>query len=228
MEFGFTFGLSVILLFLILGVALCLRPSSIHVASLSNYVRDLTHKRVLLFSFALALFCLHWGAEIACYSPFLKKNLGLSTSEAGIFMGFPIFLLACGTYYFGRRRDRGESSIRLAVTAITFSSVGLILFGTARHTPVAFLFRLVHETGDAAFVIFTYVGIAQIFPRERLGGTSGSMYVVMIAAQSVGSWLFSWMGGEYGYALPHVVAGFCSLSAIPLILLARRHYRFER
>lgn len=227
-EFGFTFGLSAVLLLLLSGFAFRLRPSSIHVAALSHYARDLTNKRVLLFSIALALFCLHWGAEVACYSPFLKKNLGLGTLGSGLFMGLPIFLLACGTYYFGRRLDRGESSIRLAVTAITLSGVGLILFSVARHTLVSFAFRLVHETGDAAFVIFTYVGIARIFPRERLGGTSGSMYVVMIAAQSVGSWLFSWMGGEYGYVLPYIIAGICSLSAIPLVLFAHRHYRFEQ
>ena len=226
MQFSALFSVSAILVLLLIAFALYLRPSSIHIAALSHYVRDITQKRVLLFSIALFIFYLHWGAEIACYSPFLKKNLGLSTAGAGLFMGLPIFFLACGTFYFGLLRDRGESSIRLAVIAILFSGTGLMLFGIARHTLVSFLFRLVHETGDAAFVIFTYVGIAQIFPRERLGGTSGSMYVVMIGAQSAGSWLFSWMGGEYGYALPHVVAGLCSLSAIPLILRAQAHYRF--
>jgi MFS family permease len=226
MEFRALFSVSAVLILLLIGCALSLRPSLIHVAALAHYVRDLAHKRVLLFSVALVLFYLHWGAEIACYAPFLKKNLGLSTSGAGLFMGLPIFFLACGTFYFGLRRDRGESSIRLAIIAILFSGAGLILFGIARHTLVSFLFRLVHETGDAAFVIFTYVGIAQLFPRERLGGMSGSMYVVMISAQSAGSWLFSWMGGEYGYALPHIVAGLCSLSAIPLILRAQAHYRF--
>lgn len=225
-EFTPLFAMSSALVLLLIGFALSLRPSSIHVSPLSHYVRDLAQKRVLLFSTALLLFYLHWGAEIACYSPFLKKNLGLSTSGAGLFMGLPIFFLACFTYYFGLRRDRGESSIRLAVVAILLSGTGLIFFGIARYTIVSFLFRLVHETGDAAFVIFTYVGIAQLFPRERLGGTSGSMYVVMISAQSAGSWLFSWMGGEYGYVLPYVIAGLCSLSAIPLILLARRHYQF--
>jgi predicted MFS family arabinose efflux permease len=226
MEFSALFSASAVLTLLLIGCALSLRSSPIQVAALAHYVRDLTQKRVLLFSTALALFYLHWGAEIACYSPFLKKNLGLSTSGAGLFMGLPIFFLACATFYFGLRRDRGESSIRLAVIAILASGAGLVLFAVSRHTIAAFLFRLIHEIGDAAFVIFTYVGIAQLFPRERIGGTSGSMYVVMIGAQSAGSWLFSWMGGEYGYALPHIVAGLCSLSAIPLIFRAQAHYRF--
>jgi MFS family permease len=226
MGFGALFSMSSVLVLLLIACAFSLRTSSIHVAALSHYVRDLTHKRVLLFSIALVLFYLHWGAEIACYSPFLKRNLGLTTSGAGLFMGLPIFFLACCTYYFGLKRDRGVSSIRLAVIAMLSSGIGLILSVTARYTLVSFLFRLIHEAGDAAFVIFTYVGIAHLFPRERLGGTSGSMYVVMIGAQSGGSWIFSWMGGEYGYILPHIVAAVCSLSAIPLILRAQSHYRF--
>jgi MFS family permease len=226
LQFRAVFLVSFFLSLFLIGFGLFLRPAQLTVSPLSHYLRDIAQRRVLLFSTALILFYLHWGAEIACYTPFLKKELQLTTTGAGLFMGLPIVFLAFCTYYFGVRRDRGESSIRLAIIAIILSGSGLILFSISRNMLISFLFRLVHEIGDAAFVIFTYVGIAHLFPRKRLGGTSGSMYVVMIAAQSAGSWIFSWMGGEYGYTLPYVVAGLCSLSAIPLILYARLHYNF--
>jgi MFS family permease len=206
--------------------ALFLRPAAVSIEPLSRYFKDLTARRVLLFSLALFLFYLHWGAEIACYAPFLKQELHLNLWQTGLFMGIPVIFLAFCTYYFGWLRDRGQSSIRLAVIAIIFSAAGIILFSLSRNPLVSFLFRLVHEFGDAAFVIFTYVGIAQLFPRQRLGGTSGSMYVVMIGAQSVGSLVFSWLGGEYGYTMPYIISGIASLSAIPLIVAAHTHYRF--
>lgn len=226
LGFRSLFAASSVMMLSLLTCAIRLRPAPVSVVPLSQYVRDLARRRVLLFSLALVLFDLHWGAEASCYAPFLKKNLGLNTWETGIFMGLPIFFLAAATYFFGRHRDRGISTVRLAIIAIVCSGVGLILFSITRSVIASFLFRLLHEFGDAAFVIFTYVGIARLFPRDRLGGTSGSMYVVMIGAQAIGAWLFSAIGGSYGYMLPHVIAGACSLSAIPLVLGARNHYRF--
>lgn len=227
LSFHTVFIVSATLSLLLIGFALSFRPTSVFVAPLTHYLRDLGKRRVLLFVVALILFYLHWGAEIACYSPFLKKVLRLNLVQTGLFMGLPIVFLSFCTLYFGWRRDRGESSIRLAIIAILFSGLGLILFSIVRNPLVSFLFRLVHEVGDAAFVIFTFVGIARLFPRERLGGTSGSMYVVMIGAQAAGAWLFSWMGAEYGYTVPYVVAGLCSLCAIPLVLYAHTHYSFD-
>ncbi|MCX6357813.1 MAG: MFS transporter [Candidatus Aureabacteria bacterium] len=226
LDFRTVFAASAALMLILAAFAIPLRPASVSVAPLSRYIRDLARKRVLLFSIALVLFYLHWGAEVACYTPFLKQNLGLGTAASGIFMGLPIFFLALSTFFFGWRRDRGASTVRLAIIAILCSGVGIILFSVARPPLFSFLFRLVHEFGDAAFVIFTYVGIARLFPRDRIGGTSGSMYVVMIGAQSLGSWLFSTIGGAYGYVVPYMIAGLASLSAIPLIVWAQAHYRF--
>jgi MFS family permease len=227
LDFHSVFVVSTVFSLILGGFALALRPSLLTVTPLSHYMRDLAHKRVLLFSAALLLFYLHWGAEAACYSPFLKQCLGLSTLGAGIFMGLPIIFLAFCTYYFGWRRDRGESTIRLAIIAIICSGAGLMLFAATHVVILSFLFRLIHEVGDAAFVIFTYVCIARLFPRERLGGTSGSMYVVMIGAQSCGAWIFSWMGASLGYSVPYFAAALCSLSAIPLILYTRSQYNFS-
>ncbi|MDD5557762.1 MAG: MFS transporter [bacterium] len=226
MEFRFLLIASAALSLVLICFAAVLRPVAVRVEPLSRYLADIATRRVLLFVVALALFCLHWGAEITCYAPFLRETLGLGTAAAGAFMGLPIIFLAFCSYYFGWRRDRGESSIRLAVTAIALSGAGLILFSAVRSPSLSFFFRLVHESGDAAFTVFAYVGIAHLFPRERLGGTSGSMYVVMVGAQAAGAWLFGWMGSSWGYTLPYLVAGACALATIPLILCAHRYYLF--
>lgn len=227
MDFRAVFLASSALLLALMACAALLRPVSVSAEPLSMYARDLAKRRVLLFVVALVLFCLHWGAEIACYAPFLRDGLGLGTVASGIFMGIPIVFLGCGSYYFGVRRDRGESSVRLALVAIALSGAGLIAFGAMRNAAAAFAFRLVHELGDAAFTVFSYVGIARLFPRERLGGTSGSMFVVMVAAQSVGALAFGWMGGSWGYPAAYLAAGACSLAAIPLILRASGEYRYR-
>lgn len=228
MDFNTVFTASALLSVALVCASVALRPEKVNVEPLTRYLRDLVAKRVLLFVAALGLFCLHWGAEITCYAPFLTRDLGLSMSASSWFMGVPIIFLAFCSYYFGWRRDRGVSSVRLAVIALLFSGTGLILFSATRNPAVSFAFRLVHELGDAAFVVFAYVGIAHLFPRARLGGTSGSMYVVMVGAQSAGAWFFSWMGSEFGYTAPYTVAGSCTLATIPLILCARRHYSFAQ
>ena len=227
LDFRAVFLSSAALSLALMVCALLLRPTPVSVEPLARYARDLASRRVLLFVAALVLFCLHWGAEITCYAPFLKADLGLGTAAAGIFMGVPIVFLGCCSYYFGWRRDRGASSARLALTAIALSGTGLILFGAMKNPAAAFFFRLVHEAGDAAFTVFSYVGIARLFPRERLGGTSGSMFVVMVGAQSAGALLFGWMGGACGYPAAYLAAGACSLAAIPLILRVRGEYRYS-
>lgn len=226
MDFRAVFLSSSALFLALMACALLLRPVSVSVEPLAMYARDLATRRVLLFVAALVLFCLHWGAEITCYAPFLSANLGLGTTASGVFMGIPIVFLGGCSYYFGWRRDQGASSVRLALTAIALSGTGLIAFGATRDPAAAFVFRLVHEAGDAAFTVFAYIGIARLFPRERLGGTSGSMFLVMVAAQSAGALLFGWMGGAWGYPATYLAAGACSLAAIPLILVARGEYRY--
>ena len=102
----------------------------------------------------------------------------------------------------------------------------LIAFGAARNTVPAFLFRLVHEAGDAGFAVFSYLGIARLFPRARLGGASGLIYLLMVGSQSAGAIVFGWAGGRFGFSAAYLAAGACSLAAIPLILLARDDYRY--
>lgn len=227
MDFRTVFLSSSAILLALVGCAALLRPASLSAGPLSMYGRDLAKRRVLLFVAALVLFCLHWGAEIACYAPFLRDDLGLGTASSGIFMGVPIVFLGCVSYYFGVRRDRGDSSVRLVLVAIALSGAGLIAFGAMKNVAAAFAFRLVHEAGDAAFTVFSYVGIARLFPRERLGGTSGSMFVAMVSAQSVGALVFGWIGGAFGYPAAYLAAGACSLAAIPLILSASAEYHYH-
>jgi len=226
LGFGVVFALSSALIIVLIAIARSLRAVTVSTTPVSRYIRELFRRRVIFFAVALILFYLHWGAEVACYTPFLEKKLRLGTTAAGIFMGTPIIFLAFSTYFFGRHRDRGISTVRLAVIAILCSGAGIILFSLTERPVVSFLFRLLHEFGDAAFVIFTYVGIARLFQRDQLGGMSGSIYFIMIGTQSVGSWIFSAIGADYGYTLPYVISGIASLCSIPLILLARRHYSF--
>lgn len=225
LDFRAVFLSSAAFSLVLLACALLLRPVSVSVQPLGRYARDLVSRRVFLFAAALFLFCLHWGAEIVCYAPFLRADLGLGATAAGLFMGVPILFLACCAYYFGVRRDRGASSVRLALTAISLSGAGLIAFGAMRSPAAAFAFRLIHEAGDAGFSVFSYLGIARLFPRERLGGTSGMIFVLMVGAQSAGALVFGWLGDAFGFPGAYLAAGACSLAAIPLILLARTDYR---
>ena len=226
LDFRAVFLLSAAFSLALTGCAVLLRPVTVRIEPLGRYARDLASRRVLLFAAAILLFCLHWGAEIACYAPFLETDLRLGTAEAGIFMGVPIIFLACCSYWFGTRRDRGASTLRLALGAIALSGAGLIAFGAARNTVPAFLFRLVHEAGDAGFAVFSYLGIARLFPRARLGGASGLIYLLMVGSQSAGALVFGWAGGRFGFSAAYLAAGACSLAAIPLILLARDDYRY--
>jgi MFS family permease len=218
------FTLSAFMVIPLIAVSFQLAPHALVFSPAKIYLDDLKETKTALFSLILFVFAFHWGVETTCYSPYLMQEMGLSTTVAGIFIALPIFLLALSTYYFGVYTDKSYSSLKLLKISMVLSGAGMVLFVSFKNIYWAFLFRLVHEIGDAAFTIFTFQGFSRLFSKERMGGNTGQMILLMILGQAIGSFIFSWIGGDYGYQLAHILAGFLTLSLLILVRFTEKHY----
>ncbi len=185
--------------------------------TLDEYSSDLISGEVLMLGAVLFLFTLHWGAEVTSYSLFLANDLRLSRSELAVYIALPIILLGVASRNIGRAIDRNGNNPRIFLGGLALSGFGHAAM-TYQHLPISFIFRIVHEVGDALAVVYTYVVIATLFSRERLGGDSAFITTIMVMGQFVGILVFAPLGAAHGYALPHILSGLACFLAVALAL----------
>jgi MFS family permease len=171
------------------------------------YVKDIMHRRTIIFLSLLFIFTLHWGVETTSYTLFLKNNLGLSTLQMGLFMAPPIIGLGLFAIFIGNKYDKGLSHKNIFFIAFLLSGFGLFMMALFSDPYISFIFRIIHELGDGAFVVFMLVGTSEYFPKARLGGGYGFVMLTMVVSQMLGSLIFSPLGQFYGYHIPHLIAG---------------------
>jgi MFS family permease len=171
------------------------------------YVKDILHRRTLIFLSLLFIFTLHWGVETTSYTLFLKNNLNLSTLQMGLFMAPPVFGLGLFAMFIGNKYDKGLSHKNIFLIAFLLSGFGLFMMALFNNPYISFIFRIIHELGDGAFAIFMLVGTSNYFPKARLGGGYGFVMLTVVISQMLGSLIFSPIGQIYGYHIPHLIIG---------------------
>lgn len=182
--------------------------------SLKVYSKDFFRKEVILFALIIFLFTLHWGAEITSYSPFLKQHFHLTKLGIGLFMAPPLLLLSISSFFFGKLMDRGMNEKTLLYLSLALSGTGIIFMALSKSVLLSISFRFMHETGDAAFTIFRYVGITNFFAAHRIGGNAGAIALVAMMGVLIGSLIFSPIGYSFGYAWPHIISGILTLLSL--------------
>ena len=178
--------------------------------SMEHYKGDLWKKEILYFILLIFVFTLHWGAEGTSYSLLLKEYFGLGQNAIALYVGSVWILYAFFIYLVSRKITETTSMHRIIYPGLILSGLGHILF-IYPSLPVSYLFRLVHELGDAAFEMFLLVGIHRYFPSERIGGTSGVVLTVTIGGRLVGSLVFGPVGDFFGYHYPFILSGILTL-----------------
>jgi MFS family permease len=93
---------------------------------------------------------------------------------------------------------------------------------TVQDPVLSFIFRALHETGDAAFFVFLAYGITSIFDLKRMGGNTGIVAFVSIIGSTISSFIFGVIGEKYGYNVPLVGTGVVLLTGLLIALIFNR------
>ena len=207
--------------FLPIVLALLLKKITTFSYSLGHYRGDLWKKEILFFLMLIFVFTLHWGAEGTSYSLLLKDRFSLTQRSIGLYMGSIWILYALFIYGVSRVIKESTPLHWIIYPGLILSGVGHILF-TYPSLPLSYVFRLVHECGDAAFEMYLLVGMHRYFPLERVGGTSGVVLTVTLAGRLLGSLIFGPLGEHLGYHYPFILSGILTLLCLPLVNNGRR------
>lgn len=186
---------------------------------LSGYANDFLQPRVLLFSGLLFLFASHWGAETTSYGLFVRENLGLSLVQMGWFMSGEFLTFCLTAWLVGRSYDRGGNLGSFLFIGVLLSGLGHMAM-VFPWVPSSLVFRMIHGAGDGFVSVVMYVGVSRLFLRERIGGNSGLINLVIMAGVLAGSLVYGPLGEHFGYQLPLFVSG---LIMLPLAFLPQLH-----
>lgn len=207
-----------VLFFLIVPLGLLLPGTLAQIFEPAVYRKEIFRRDVVMFSVVTFLYTYHWGAEKTVYVLFLKESLGFSQAGIGVFIGLTVIALALSCLIYGRLLDRGMASLRrLIIAGLGLSAGGHILLALSQTQAQAWLFRTIHELGDASFMVFSYVMISNLFSRARVGGGSGFIAQVAVLGTFAGALASGTIMQGLGPRTAMIVAGVLSLADLFLV-----------
>jgi len=182
-----------------------------------KYKADIFQPKVLFFMLIMFLFSFHYGAENTSYGLFLNNTLGLSKENSGLYMGFSILSMGAAAVLFSNSLKKLEVKY-LLYAGLLLSGIGHIFMATTGSPIISFIFRVVHETGDAAMYVFLAYGVSKLFHLERVGGNASVITFTTIIGGAVSGMLFGPIGAKYGYNAPFVITGIVLLMSLLLVV----------
>jgi len=172
---------------------------------LVHYKKDIFQPKVLLFLAIMGLFAFHYGAENTSYGLFLRKTLGLSNFQSGLYIGLSIIPMGISAIFFTKILKKIQVK-NLLFFGLIASAIGHILM-TVNDPIYSYLFRMFHEIGDSAVFVFMAYGITSMFDLKRVGGNNGVIYFTIIIFTALSNLITGPMGEKYGYNIPLIVTG---------------------
>jgi MFS family permease len=184
---------------------------------LVSYARDLRASQILPVALGFGLMATHWGAEIACLTPFLRDNLGLADRSVGLYLGTAIPFLGVFGFVGGLLLDKRLPLVRVCAVGLAASALGAALM-TIPIPWVSWSARALHELGDGFIGVTMFQTMSRVFPRERIGGLASFLATAMIMSRFLGTLVFAALGAAWGYHWAILVsAAITALALIPLI-----------
>jgi len=222
-RFGFVsvLGLSSFLSVGLVLLSFWLPKTTCKFISLNQYKQGFLKKPVIVFAVIIFLSALHWGAEETSYSLFLKENLGLSWVAMGLYIAIPVFILAFCSLKVGKLIDKKPDFSNLLILGLALSGIGHILM-TVQVIAVSFLFRIIHEIGDAILLVVMLYGIAVLFKSEEIGGLNALFGLFMKLGSFLAALSFGPIGEHFGYHIPILTSGIIILLVIPLVFYFKK------
>ncbi len=176
-----------------------------------HYKKDLFRPKVLYFLAIVFLFAIHFGAENTSYGLFLKNKLGLDPFSIGLYMGISITIMGATAFLIAKfLRILKAKNVLLA--GLLLSGIGHILM-TSQNIAFSFVFRIIHEIGDAAWFFFLYYGITKLFDLKRIGGNASIFIFASTVGTTTGALICGPLGENYGYEIPLIFSGIVTLIA---------------
>ncbi|MCX5900902.1 MAG: MFS transporter [Proteobacteria bacterium] len=207
-----------VLFFLIVPLGLLLPGTLAQIFEPAVYKKEIFRRDVVMFALVTFLYTYHWGAEKTVYVLFLKESLGFSQAGIGVFIGLTVIALALACLVYGRLLDRGVASLRrLIIAGLGLSAGGHILLAFSQTQAQAWIFRTIHELGDASFMVFSYVMTSNLFSKARVGGGSGFIAQVAVLGTFAGALASGAIMQELGPRMAMIVAGALSLADLFLV-----------
>ncbi len=220
LGFPAVFCIAGVLFLLIVPLGLLLPGPLAQIFRPAHYKKAVLRRDVLLFALVTFLYTYHWGAEKTVYTLFLKESLGFSQAGIGIFIGVTVLILSGACLLFGRMLDRGTASLRrLILAGLWLSAVGHIMLAFSQTQAQAWIFRIIHELGDASFMVFSYVMTSNLFSRARVGGGSGFIAQVAVFGTFTGALASGFILQGLGPRSAMIIAGVLSL--VDIIIVSR-------
>lgn len=215
LSYNMIFTITGVLFLVIAPVVVFLPKTMTHIFDPATYKKELFKREVIIFTLITFLYTYHWGAEKTVYALLLRDALSFTQTEIGVLIGVTVMVLAVSCLLCGRLLDMKLTSMsRLMVIGLCMSAAGNILFALAGGKTEAYVFRTVHEIGDAAFMMFSYVMTSNLFSRARVGGGSGFVSQVAVLGTFAGALTSGIILEQFGPRLPMILAGALSLAAL--------------
>ncbi|MFH2002004.1 MAG: MFS transporter [Planctomycetota bacterium] len=209
------FQINGLLFLLIIPLVFFLPKTRTTVFEPAAYRKEFFRRDVIFFATAAFLFSYHWGAEKTVYVLFLKESLEFSSLGVGIFVGVTVGMLALSSLFYGRLLAlRRDSLKRLIQVGIVLSAVGHLMLALSTSKGEAYLFRIIHELGDSAFMVYFFVMTSKLFKQSRVGGGSGFIAQVTVVATFGGALISGALLESYGPRVPMIVASVLSLATL--------------
>ena len=218
LSFPAVFRVCGVLFLLIVPLGLLLPGTLAQIFEPAIYKKEIFRRDVVMFAVVTFLYTYHWGAEKTVYVLFLKESLGFSQAGIGIFIGLTVIALALSCLVYGRLLDRGTASLRrLIIAGLGMSAGGHILLALSQTQSQAWVFRIIHELGDASFMVFSYVMTSNLFSRARVGGGAGFIAQVAVFGTFVGALASGAIMQGMGPRTAMIVAGALSFADLFLV-----------
>jgi len=139
----------------------------------------------------------------------------------GLYISIPIFILASVAFLIGRKLSKNPDFNNVLMLGLLLSGAGHIMM-TYPEVYFSFIFRVIHEIGDAILLTVMVIGVGHLFKKKDIGGEGALFGLITILAAFFSSLAFGPIGEIHGYHIPLIVSGIFSLSAIPLV------YKFKK
>jgi len=201
-------------------IAQLLPKSAIGNSTFVEYKKDILDKKVLLLLAFAFLFSMHYGSENTSYGLFLKETLGLNQSLVGLYMGSAIFIMGIFSIIAANSLKKIDSKYLLFISLL-LSGIGQILMTNS--TPIiSYIFRVIHEIGDAGMFVFLAHGILSFFKSERIGGNNGILNFVIIIGSALSNIISGPIGEKFGYDTSLIIGGIMVLAALVVGMVSKK------
>jgi len=185
-----------------------------------DYARELKRPGAALLGSAFFLLAYHFGSEQTTMTLYAKDVIGLSTEAIGLLFALNVCFYAVVSFAAGKSFDMTKRYKEIFFAGLMLSALGNFFYAFSWDFYTALFSRLIHDTGDAFAIIFAGFSVARIFPKSKLGGSTGGFLMVSVLGTTAGALGSGVIADYFSLSASFIVAGAVTLAGAGMVLLA--------